>query len=41
MALTGQDGAAGFHGTVRIAPAVLIQLVDLTMAGCERVRRIA
>jgi len=35
VALTGQDGAAGFHGTVRIAPAVLLQLVDLTMAGLD------
>jgi uncharacterized alkaline shock family protein YloU len=35
VALTGQDGAAGFHGTVRIAPTVLLQLVDLTMAGVD------
>jgi uncharacterized alkaline shock family protein YloU len=35
VALAGQDGAAGFHGTVRIAPAVLLQLVDLTMAGLD------
>jgi uncharacterized alkaline shock family protein YloU len=34
VALTGHD-AAGFHGTVRIAPAVLLQLVDLTMAGLD------
>lgn len=30
--LDGRDGAARLHGTVRIAPAVLIELIDLTLA---------
>jgi uncharacterized alkaline shock family protein YloU len=35
VALSGADGGEGFHGTVRIAPAVLLQLVELTMAGLD------